>query len=527
MFEEEVNELKIHLDEAHKRRDSGEYKEAIEALYKALDVDKRNLDAHIQLAEIFLLLNDFERALKYYKCANEIVPDNLNIISSLYATAYRAGLYRDALEYAKWALEKEKSDKNYSMLIKILDKFGDIKSVKELLNEPYLSDCVLFEIVEVLVKHAFCADAENVLNKISDSQYKIASEVLINFNKGQNDKIRPLIEDLNIDNDEIYNIKGLIYTDDLNFSDAIKYFISAINLKPDEPKYFFNLANAYFYNGWVKEAENAYRKAISMDLDNADYRFALANMFFEISEFIKAKQEVENILKTEPEHLNTKVLKALLKAHDKDFIGAKEDLENILLQSPDNNFINISLGKILIELGDFVKAEDLLLNVISKEKDNLYALTVFAKLLLAQKRQNDALEMVESILNKNSYYMDAFCVGMQAALELDDFITVKKYASDAISIDTNYAPAYYYLAVINNRENDFEEAVECMKRAILFDLNNSEYYIQMAKMYEKTDDIKSALEYASEAVSIEPDNTEIMLYFSALAKKNRNICQKK
>lgn len=115
MFEEEVNELKIHLDEAQKRRDSGEYKEAIEALYKALDIDKKNLDAHVQLAEIFLLMNDFERSLKYYKFAHEIDPSKHDIVASLCNTAYKAGLYRDALDYAKLALETDKSDKNYSM----------------------------------------------------------------------------------------------------------------------------------------------------------------------------------------------------------------------------------------------------------------------------------------------------------------------------------------------------------------------------------------------------------------------------
>ena len=122
--------------------------------------------------------------------------------------------------------------------------------------------------------------------------------------------------------------------------------------------------------------------------------------------------------------------------------------------------------------------------------------------------------------------MDAFLIGMQAGYAINNCELVKKYATDAVSIDINYSPAYYYLALLNESENDFNEAIECLKRAILADLNNSEYYIRMAQIYEKLSDYKSALEYVSEAVSIMPDNTEYMLYYSKLAKLNRSICQK-
>lgn len=527
MFEKEIDELKLNYEEALRRRENGEYKEAIESLYKALDIEPQNTDVLLQLAEVFSLMNDYERSLKYYSCALAVLPDNLNILSAAFDTAYKAGLYKDALDYAKRAFEMEKSSRNYMHMVKIIDKFGDIKSLRLLLNEPDISSEILFNIALVFIHHAFMHDAEAVLTRMPEDEYKSACEAVIKFNQGDVDSARRIVENVNIENDEIYNIKGLFSIDDLNLTDAIKYFLSAISLRPDEPRYYFNLANSYFYNGWLKEAEAAYRKAIGMDLENADYRFALANMYYEISEYAKAKQEVENIFKMDSEHLNAKVLNALLKYQKKDYLGAKSDLENALLFNPNNNYVNISLAKILLELGDYKKAEELILNVLSVEKDNLYAMSVFAKLLYYQDKCKEALEMVDCVLNKNKYYMDAFAIGMQAAFALDDEEAVKRYASGAISIDINYGTAYYYLAMLSYKEQDYEEAIECAKRAIMCDLNNPEYYILMAKIYEDSGDVKSALEYASEAVSIEGVKTEQMLYYSNLAQKNRNICQKK
>ena len=69
MFEEEINELKINYEQALKKRDEGDYKGAVEALYKALDIDNKNVDVLVMLAEIFSLLNDYERSVKYYSLA--------------------------------------------------------------------------------------------------------------------------------------------------------------------------------------------------------------------------------------------------------------------------------------------------------------------------------------------------------------------------------------------------------------------------------------------------------------------------
>ena len=70
--------------------------------------------------------------------------------------------------------------------------------------------------------------------------------------------------------------------------------------------------------------------------------------------------------------------------------------------------------------------------------------------------------------------------------------------------------------------DDFEEAVECMKRAILYDLNNAKYYAKMSEFYKRKKDYKTALEYISEAESLNNSN-EYKFMYSELVKLNRKI----
>ena len=103
-----------------------------------------------------------------------------------------------------------------------------------------------------------------------------------------------------------------------------------------------------------------------------------------------------------------------------------------------------------------------------------------------------------------------------------DLETAKDYAQDAISLDMNSSDGYYYLALVREKMNELDEAIECMKRAILYDLNNPKYYAKMSEFYKEKEDYKTALEYISEAESLDNSN-EYKFMYSELVKLNRKI----
>lgn len=527
MVGKEVDELKLNFDRACEHRENGEYKLAVEALYKALDVEPDNIDVLTQLAELYALMNDIERSIRYYKDILEVDENNLCAICALYNKNFSAGKFKDALEYALKAVQIMPSDKTYILFVDVLDKFADIKALRDLVSVAELSENVRLKIAGVYVNHAFVADAEALLQNIPDSDDKKAVLALIAFNKNELETAKSLVMDLNIENVDVLNLKGLFYIEEMKFIEAIKCFAKAVALEPANPKLYFNLGNAYFYNGWLEEAEEAYRKAVSLDVSNVDYRFALANLYYEAKDFAKARLEVANIKHIDDEHLDTKVLDALLKYQNKDYLGAKEELEKVLTVTPDNDFANTSLAKVLVDLKLFEKAENLIQKVILYNAENPESICVLAYLFAEQGKFNEALELVEKLILNNRFYMPAYSVAMKAAYGLADLEKAQDFAQEALTVDINFSIAYYYLGLVRKSKNDYDEAVECLKRAIMYDLANPEYYAEMARVYLEKEDIKSALEYANEAVTIDSTSAVYMQLYADLAAKNRNTCRNK
>ncbi len=525
MFEKEVDELELNFEKACEHREKAEYKLAVEALYKALDVEPENLKVLFQLAEIYALMNDLERSIRYYKDILEIDENNQNALVALFNKYFLVGKFKDALEIAQQLVTLEPVELNYIRLVAVYDKFSDISALRKLVNVAPLSQAVLLKIAAVYVSHAFVDDAYALLEKVQDCEEKSAVLAQICFNRNELQQARDLVMGLSLETVDVLNLKGLFYIEDLKFVDAIKCFSKAVSLDSSNAKLFFNLGNAYFYNGWTDEAIEAYKKAISLDVTNVDYRFALANMYFELKDFVKARQEVVNIRHIDDEHVDTKVLIALLKYADKDYLGAKADLEAVLELAPDDDFVNTSLARVLVDLQLFDKAENLILKVISHDSENSKSLCVLADLFAEQKRFNEALELVEQVIAKNKFYMPAYTVGMKASFGLGNLDLTQSFAQDAILVDINFAVGYYYLALVRMSRYDYDEAVECLKRAIMYDLSNPEYYAQMARVYLEQDDVKSALEYANEAISIDDSSAEYLMLYSDIAARNRKICQ--
>ena len=73
----EEKEILGYLKEAFKLREQKIYKQAVEMLYKALNMDNDNIEVLYQLGEIYSLMNNFERSLGYLEQVLSIQPDHL------------------------------------------------------------------------------------------------------------------------------------------------------------------------------------------------------------------------------------------------------------------------------------------------------------------------------------------------------------------------------------------------------------------------------------------------------------------
>lgn len=503
------------------------YKQAIEMLYKALELENDNPEILFQLGELYFLLRNLPRASHYLEKVlqkNENHIETLKLMQKIYVFSDEKEL---AFKTAEKIFELQKNPENLVELIKTSAKTNNFKKIEALENSDQTNDKVLFEIANAYYGNEDFATAKNKLEKAlninpqNDDALVLLGKIY--FDENNFEKSKEIFNSFpkTTENAEVLNYLGLFALEDLKFIEAIKYFSKASNLNKKNHKYLYNLGNAYFYNGWIKEAVQSYVQAICMAPDNLGYRSSLAYLYYEQKNFEKAQKEIDYILEHNAEYGLAHVLNALLKLNNKDFLGAQQELETNLKNGNNDNFTLVSLADVYKELLMFEKAEKTIKKVIANNCESLNYQCQLAEIYIAEKKYDEALDVVKNVLEKNENYITAYSIGAKSAFAKGDFAVAKDFAQNAISLDMNYASGYFYLAMVRFSENDFDEAIECMKRAIMYDVNNAEYYAKMSEIYKAKEDYKTALDYIKEAESISGANEYKLIY-----KDLASICRK-
>ena len=108
MFSEE-KEILEYIKEAFALRSQELYKQAVEKLYKALDLDNDNVEVLYQLGELYSFMHNHHRAIDYLEQVLEINPnhiESLNLMKNLYEKEEK---YLEAMTFAKQIFEQQKS----------------------------------------------------------------------------------------------------------------------------------------------------------------------------------------------------------------------------------------------------------------------------------------------------------------------------------------------------------------------------------------------------------------------------------
>lgn len=517
-------EVLDYIKQAFDLKAQGCYKQAIEMLYKTLEVEIDNIEILYQLGDLYFQLHNYPRAEKYFE---KVLLKNPSHIDS-YRLLMEIYLRENSLDNAKTIAEKiytlDGSSKNLASLIKILANLNAFDEIDKYMNTDTSDDIVKVEYAKVCSARGDFEKALEIISSISedcDEAQIIKGKILFDKNEFEDSyKIFKRLERVT-ENDEVLNHLGLFAMDLQDYTSAIKYFSKASSLNKNNSLYLSNLANAYYLNGWIEEAVSSYKKAIGLEPENTDYRYSLAYVYYRQKQFEKSANEVNFILDLDSKHSQTLVLQALLKYEDKDFLVAQKILEANLKNTPDDTFTMSALAKVYAELYNFDKAENILKNLTAKFPENISYSLDFANVYIKEKKFNEALDIADKLIEKNENILDAYICGASAAMAKQDFKKVKTYAQGAISSDINCSAGYYYLALARFSENDVEEAVECMKRAIFYDINNPLYYAEMSKLYKESGDIKTAFEYIKDAESLDKENESYKNIYKELAILNR------
>lgn len=522
----ENEEILGYIKRAFELKSQECYKQSIEMLYKALAIEPDNCEILYQLGELYYLLHNYPRALQYTEQILATNDKHLQALDLLKRIYIRQNELIQAKEVAEKIYDLSTNDENLLAIISLCGKLNLLEELPKYQASIETNDKSLYECALAYYRNNMPDKAKEMIEKsLSLNPDNEDCKVLLGkifFDANELKKSKEIFDTFGktTQNPEVLNYQGLFALEDLNFVDAIKNFSKASNIDSKNPIYLYNLANAYFLNGWKEEAETAYKKAICIAPNNLDYRYSLAYLYYKYKDFDKAKKEIDFILETDNKHYSARVLKALLQYENKNYLEAERLLLSNIQDGHSDNFTLSSLAKIELELNKYEQAEKYAKSILEKDTQNLTYKCDLGDIYIREKKYNQALDLAKEILSENENFLYGYILGAKAAYLNKDYDECKGYAQEAIGLDINCAEGYYYLALVRVEEQDFEEAIECMKRAITFDVTNAKYYAKMAEIYKQAGDTKTAFEYIKEAESID-DNEEYKILYREYATLNR------
>lgn len=275
------------------------YKKAQEAFYKALSfaiTTKEKTDAYFEIADIYLIENEYEKALLIFKEIIELDP-------SLSGGYYGVALYYDInndLEKAKYyyemAIKKDETyDRAYYYLAHVLDRMGNSKAAMDYLLkcvelDPY--DYVSYSDIGALFEEN--NENEKALEYIDKSLLICKNYPRALYNRGvvlgrlkkydeALEEYKKALDESNAE--DIYLNMSAIYLMKEEYKNAVAILLEGTFENPNSENLYYNLGCAYEHLGKRKEAVDAIKKSIELNHD--------------ILEFARGDEEIKNLIESE------------------------------------------------------------------------------------------------------------------------------------------------------------------------------------------------------------------------------------
>ncbi len=341
--------IKDLLKEGFILKSKGYYKHAIEAFYKALEIDNTSPELLLEIADTYHRMGEEEHALNYLELVLDKNPTHIASLKLLEEIFISKNAFAEAEQTAKNIYLISQKTQDLAAILGLLNKQKRYREVLDFEIETASSE-ILYELAFAKLFSNQPSEAEDLINKALKEQCGNSKYLLLKgkilFKQNRKDECSDLLNIMAYDNQnaDYLNFAGLIMQYRKDYKTALKYFLDAVKVCPNSAEYHYNCASTYFKADEIKLAKKHYNTAISLDPQNPNYHFALANLYYSQKHYKRALEELS------PDLFEAKLLKSII-LYDTGYLAiAKKELYSLKQEDNQNPIINEYLNKIENEL---------------------------------------------------------------------------------------------------------------------------------------------------------------------------------
>lgn len=169
-----------------------------------------------------------------------------------------------------------------------------------------------------------------------------------------------------------------------------------------------------------------------------------------------------------------------------------------------------NLSVLYKEKGDIDSSKSSLQKILSIAPEELNAKLDLSRLLLEEEKYDDVISMLNTLKEKGIENAMAFATLASAYRFKEDVANCINYANLCISLDSNYAEAYYNLAIIAELQGLLEDAIPYYEKALDLDSNYNAIYPVLSNLYGSMGKREQAVDYGQKALVLFPKDNNII-----------------
>lgn len=348
--------------------------------------------------------------------------------------------------------------------------------------------------------------------------------------------------------------------------DNITVWEQIVKHNPDVPEYYYELSNAYLLNNDGKGAIASLNRLEKMVGVTESVSLQKSKIWTHMGETDKAMQEIERLSMSMPNDSRYCGMLAESYMASGQYSKAKECYDRLMATNPDDEYIHISLAEYykamkeprkayeelrigmaqenltttnkLKILTNFYTSEEFygkyseyaydLLNVAMQDcDDSITYATFYGDVLMHQGKYLDAAHQFQLALTKDSSKYDVWEALLISELSAGvDSTTLESHARRASRLFPLHTLPYYTLAVVEYDKNEFQKAVDLLRRCEKNGFENGylepECYMLLGECLNRMNDTL-CYGYYEKYLSLKPDDINTMnsyAYRLALDKNN-------
>jgi tetratricopeptide (TPR) repeat protein len=414
----------------------------------------------------FFLLEDYASALRSFKLAVELYPENAAINYKIAQIQNLQGNTSEALIYIDIALKNDSNNRYYyELAAEIYREIGDFNEAAKVY--------------------------ENLLETTPEAidVYVDLAEIYIYLNN--NDKalfaLEKAEETLGI-TPEIISEKQKILLQQDRLEDAINEGLKLTEAYPEEPSFIISLSNILISLDRPQEAADYLKEYLANQGESAEVRLMLAETDRLQGLEMNAKENLLIAFKDPQLDIRNKI----------QIVGTYiEMLPNL-------------------ELEPFVS--DLAVTLVNVHDESAAAHGMYADFLFAINRPHEALESyIKSVkLDESNFQVWQNILSLQ--LQFDKIDELEEYAEKALEYFPNVASIYFFNGSAKIRKNDYAEAISMFETGSMYASKNEELGLlflgQLGDAYNGAKNYKKSDEAYEKALAIDPNNGYVLNNYS-------------